>query len=258
MFAQYRFFLRLALAVLAALTSAGAVCAAALPDTIDQVRPAIVAVGSYQATRRPPAVFGGTGFVVGDGSLVVTNFHVVPDPIDYTKLERIAVFSGRGKNARVHPVKVVATDELHDLAVLRLDSGKLPALPLGSAAGVREGTEVAFTGFPVGMVLGLHPVTHRGIVSAITPVVIPQTTAKDLSPKMIRAMQDPYDVLQLDATAYPGNSGSPLYDQRSGRVIGVINSVLVKGTKEAALENPTGITYAIPARFVRALLQQVE
>jgi hypothetical protein len=37
-------------------------------------------------------------------------------------------------------------------------------------------------------------------------------------------------------------------------VVGVINSVLVKGTKESALEKPSGITYAIPARFVKALL----
>ena len=61
---------------------------------------------------------------------------------------------------------------------------------------------------------------------------------------------------QLDATAYPGNSGSPVYDQQTGRVIGVVNSVLIKSTKEAALENPTGISYAIPVRFVRALLEK--
>jgi S1-C subfamily serine protease len=69
-------------------------------------------------------------------------------------------------------------------------------------------------------------------------------------------MRDPYDVMQLDATAYPGNSGSPVFDQQTGRVVGVINSVLVKGNKEAALQKPSGITYAIPVRFVHELIKQ--
>ena len=69
-------------------------------------------------------------------------------------------------------------------------------------------------------------------------------------------IRDSYDVLQLDATAYPGNSGSPVYEQRSGKVVGVINSVLVKGGKEAAIAKPSGISYAIPVQFVHALLKQ--
>ncbi len=64
---------------------------------------------------------------------------------------------------------------------------------------------------------------------------------------MIGQLQKPrYAVFQLDGTAYPGSSGSPLYDPETGLVYGVINMVFVKGTKEAALSNPSGITYAIP------------
>ena len=62
--------------------------------------------------------------------------------------------------------------------------------------------------------------------------------------------------MQLDATAYPGNSGSPLFDPATGRVLGVINSVLVKGNKEAAIEKPSGISYAIPVRYVHELLKK--
>jgi S1-C subfamily serine protease len=65
-------------------------------------------------------------------------------------------------------------------------------------------------------------------------------------------------VFQLDATAYPGNSGSPIYDPETGEVIGIVNMVLVKGTKEAALSSPTGITYAIPSRHLKALLDQTK
>jgi S1-C subfamily serine protease len=61
-------------------------------------------------------------------------------------------------------------------------------------------------------------------------------------------------VFQLDATSYPGNSGSPVYDPASGEVVGVLNMVFVKGTKESALTNPSGISYAIPSRHLQALI----
>ena len=233
----------------------GLVFAAGLPDTIDKVRPSIVAVGTYLPSGSPRQRFRGTGFVTGNGHLVVTNFHVLPTDLDAEKNEQLGVYSGRGRQGRFHKAKIMAEDPVHDLAVLYI-SQPLPALQLAGDRPVREGTEIAFTGFPLGMALGLYPVTHRGIVSAISPMAPPQLGARVLTAKMIRAMRDPYDVLQLDATAYPGNSGSPVYDQRNGEVVGIINSVLVKGNKEAAIENPSGITYAIPVRFARELLKQ--
>ncbi|MCW8949129.1 MAG: S1C family serine protease, partial [Sedimenticola sp.] len=63
---------------------------------------------------------------------------------------------------------------------------------------------------------------------------------------------------QLDGTAYPGNSGSPVYDSQSGRVVGVLNSVFVKESKETLLERPSGISYAIPVRYVHALLKDAK
>jgi len=234
--------------------AAGGAVAANLADTVETVRASVVAVGTYQAARRPPAVFRGTGFVVGDGQLVATNNHVVPDSLDEANRERLTIFAGRGKAVDMRSATVVARDTEHDLALLRIAGKPLKPLRLAAEGSVREGKEVAFTGFPVGMVLGLYPVTHRGIVSAITPIAIPGLGGKDLSPQAIKALRDPYDVYQLDATAYPGGSGSPMYDPATGEVLGVINSVLVKSTKEAVLQDPSGITYAIPARFLRALM----
>ncbi len=227
-----------------------------LSDTIPRVKPSIVAVGTYMPARSPQSKFGGTGFVVADGRYVVTNAHVIPREIDYANKERLTVFVGQGNKATGRRAKIVAKDEKHDLCLLSIAGKPMPALKLGSTKHVREGKLYAFTGFPIGMVLGLHPVTHRGIVSAITPMVIPAASSKQLSVKMIRAMREPYDVFQLDATAYPGNSGSPLYEVDSGKVVGVINSVLVKSTKESALENPTGISYAIPIDHLNKLLQK--
>jgi S1-C subfamily serine protease len=226
-----------------------------LPDVIDSIRPSIVAVGTYTPSGSPRQIFRGTGFVVDNGHLVVTNYHVLPERLDENRREELAVYSGRGKRARRHAARVIAKDERHDLALLYI-SAPLPAMQLSGHDAVREGTEIAFTGFPLGMVLGLSPVTHRGIVSAISPMAPPQPGSRTLTADVIRAMRDPYDVYQLDATAYPGNSGSPVYDQRSGKVLAVINSVLIKSGKEAAIATPTGITYAIPVEFVRRLLEK--
>jgi len=234
--------------------------AASLPDTIDRVRGSIVSIGllrpqknvNFQA-KGPAHEYRGTGFVVGNGSYVVTNHHVVPDNLGEEANAVLAVFSGRGERVRGYPAEVVRSDKEHDLAVLKIKTS-LPALSLAPDRKVREGEEVIFTGFPIGMVLGMYPVTHRAIVSAVTPIVIPAANARQLTAAQIRRMKTPFNIYQLDAVAYPGNSGSPVYDPLSGEVLGVINSVFVKGTKEAALSDPSGIAYAIPARYVEELL----
>jgi len=228
-----------------------------LSDTIEKIKPAIVAVGTYQKTRRPPAIFRGTGFVVADGLFVVTNAHVLPDKIDTDKREHIAVFAGVGEKADVREATTVATDFDHDLAVLKITGPPIPALVLGDSARVREGESYAFTGFPLGMVFGLHPVTHRGTISSITPIVIPQLSTQLLEKNVVARLISPYDVFQLDATAYPGNSGSPLYDPTTGQVVGIINKVFVQSTKESAIEKPSGISYAVPINNLRELLKKV-
>jgi S1-C subfamily serine protease len=128
-------------------------------------------------------------------------------------------------------------------------------MKLGNANAVQEGELFAFTGFPIGMVLGMTPVTHRGIISAITPDVIPTLPSQKIDDKLLRRLNAPFNVFQLDATAYPGNSGSPLYDTDTGEVIGIINKVFVQASKENALAHPSGITYAIPVNHIKKLLE---
>jgi serine protease Do len=225
-----------------------------LPDTIDRIRGSIVSVGTYQPTRRPPSLFVATGFVVGDGIHVITNSHALPRKLKLHLKEVLVVANNAGKSAYV--AKVVATDPIHDVALLRFDGAPFPALRLGDSESVREGELYAFTGFPIGEVLGLRPVTHRGIISSITPIATPPLSSGSLDTAMIKALKNPYNVFQLDATAYPGNSGSPLYHTETGKVIGIINRVFVKRTKEAVLSDPSGITYAIPIDHARALLEE--
>lgn len=226
-----------------------------LVQTIEKVKPSIVGVGTIQKTRRPPSILMGTGFVVADGLHVITNAHVIPEKLDKKRRETLVVFVGRGENSSVRQARVVATDEEHDLGLLKIDAPSLPVLILGDSAKVREGELYAFTGFPLGAILGLYSATSRGIISAITPAAIPLTRGHQMKGEIINRLHKPYMVFQLDATAYPGNSGSPLYDIATARVIGIINKVFVKGTKEHAISNPSGITYAIPSRYAHQVLK---
>ena len=104
--------------------------------------------------------------------------------------------------------------------------------------------------------LGFRPVTHRGIISSITAVALPPPSSQQLNEKTVRRLREgSFDIYQLDATAYPGNSGGPLLNIETGEVVGVVNMVLVKVTKESALSQPSGISYAVPARFVSDLIR---
>jgi len=228
---------------------------AGLPETIEKIKPSIVGIGTLMKLRQPPARLMGTGFAVANGRYIITNAHVIPDEIDYEKNESLVVFIGSGRDSIMRSAAVIKTDKHHDLALLKVSDFRLPAMQLGKMTQVREGELYAFTGFPIGAVLGLYPVTHRGIVSAISPVAIPVSSTRQLDAAMIRRLKNVYNIIQLDATAYPGNSGSPLYDAESGIVLGVINKVFVKETKEKVLEKPSGITYAIPVTHVRNLLK---
>jgi len=235
------------------------VMADSLPDVIDKIRGSIVGVGTVYPPRQPnikgpPSSLMATGFVVGNGLQIITNAHVIPKKLDADNNQTLAVFSGRGKAIKAHPARVVKIDKEHDLALLAIQGSPLPALVLGDSAGVREGQEIAFTGFPIGAVLGLYPVTHRGIVSVIVPMARPANTSRTLTAVQLKHMRNPFMVFQLDATAYPGNSGSPVYESATGKVIGVLNSVFVKESRESILTRPSGISYAIPSAYVHSLL----
>jgi S1-C subfamily serine protease len=153
----------------------------------------------------------------------------------------------------------LAIDAEHDVAILKVEGPALPALVLRDSATVGEGDSLLFTGFPIGAVLGLFPVTHRAMVSAISPIAIPSNDGKQLDSRAIRRLRATvYPVFQLDATAYPGNSGSPLYDPATGEVVGILNMVFVKSSKESALAQPSGISYAIPSRYLIELAARLK
>jgi serine protease Do len=229
--------------------------AADLPRTIQTIKPSIVGIGSYEKTRSPAVKFVGTGFVVGDGLNIITNAHVASAAVSGDN-ESLGIVIARGEQIEFRSANMVAADPEHDLALLKISGKPLPAMQLGDSSTVVEGQSIVFTGFPLGIVLGLNHATHRGIISAITPIVMPALGAGRLDPRMVAQLRrTPYAIFQLDGTAYPGNSGSPVYDPETGAVYGVVNMVFVKGIKETAITNPSGITYAIPSKYVWNLLQ---
>jgi S1-C subfamily serine protease len=154
-------------------------------------------------------------------------------------------------------VVAVELDKEHDLAHLRITGKPLPALALGDSDSVAEGHTLAFTGFPLGMAFGLNPATHRAMLAAVAPAIMPSLNARSLDARIIgKLVSKPFDIFQLDGTAYPGNSGSPLYRGEDGKVIGILNMVWVKNSREAATGNPSGISYAIPSNFIRDLVKR--
>lgn len=225
-------------------------------DVVAKIKPAVVGIGIHTPTSRPQNILRGTGFVIGNGHYVVTNEHVLPTLLDESLLQKMAVFVGSGKNAKVREAEIVATSNLYDLAILKVSGTALPTMSLANDDFHPDGSFIAFTGFPIGGVLGLYPVTHRGIIASITPTVIPAVSAGQINLKMLKRMKNPYLVYQLDATAYPGNSGSAMYDMKTGEVLGIINKVFVQATKEAVISNPSGITYAIPVRYLHQVLRE--
>lgn len=230
-----------------------------LADTVARAKPSVVVVGTYRATDAPRFRLRGTGFVVGNGNLVATSFHVIPGASEI-EADRALVVQVRGDNDQfsLRQATVLESDRARDLAILRIEGPALVPLKLRDSDTVREGHSIALMGYPIGGTLGYSPVTHRGIVSSITPAVLPAPSARQLSDASIRGLRaGPFNIFQLDATAYPGNSGGPLLDPASGEVIGVVNMVLLKGTRESALSQPSGISYAVPSNFVRQLMDRV-
>lgn len=228
---------------------------------IARTRGAVFPIGTYSPTDSPRFGFSGTAFAIGDGRLLATNAHVLP-PTLLDGGKRMAIRVERaGGGAEYRELELVAQDKGHDLALFRqITPGKLPVtLELGPEALASEGTDVLLLGYPLAGALGFSLIAHRGMVASVTRMAVQVATARGLNAAMIQQLRaDPIDILQLDATAYPGNSGGPLLDQVSGQVIGIVNMVFAKAGHESAIGQPTGISYAIPVAALRRLVARVE
>ena len=155
--------------------------------------------------------------------LVVTNFHIV----DGASLIMVMLEDKRQLEA-----ELVASNDQADIALLRIPSENLTAIPLAASDSAKVGDYVIAIGNP----FGIGQSVTAGIVSALGRGVSPERG---------------FGLIQTDAPINPGNSGGPLINMR-GEVIGINASILTP------VHANVGIGFAVPASVVRELLQSVE
>ena len=157
----------------------------------------------------------GTGFLVSSDGVCLTSAHVVcrpvPDARGYVTFEYstdIAAITVQGqKPARVIHRQNTTHPIVEDYAVLRVDIAGVPYLPLGDYASAEAGDDVLIAGFPLGADFLSF---SRGIVAAKVRVPSHINTVVSLN------------ILQLDASVNPGNSGGPLFHLDTGSVVGIV------------------------------------
>jgi serine protease Do len=162
----------------------------------------------------------GSGVIISPDGYIVTNDHVVDGAGDI----RVTM-----SNREVYPAKLVGTDPLTDLAVIKVKGEDLPSVPWGDSRKLRPGQTVLAFGNPY----GLRFTVTRGIVSALNR---PNPDPTD--------RRKPGEFIQTDAAINPGNSGGALVDSR-GELVG-INTFLISSNGSFS-----GAGFAIPAQIAQ-------
>jgi serine protease DegQ len=222
--------------------------AASYSDAAKKAMPAVVNIFTSQAMKRQqhplrddplfrfffgdqpdaqvqPSTNLGSGVIVSESGYILTNSHVVEaaDGIE------VALADSRRVNA-----KVVGTDPESDLAVLKIDLPKLPAITFGQPDSARVGDVVLAIGNP----FGVGQTVTLGIVSALGRSHLGINTFENF--------------IQTDAAINPGNSGGALVDA-NGHLIGINTAIYSKTPGGASL----GIGFAIPASTAKTVMEQI-
>jgi len=166
----------------------------------------------------------GSAVIIDPEGYLVTNYHVVADATEI----RVQLADGRFAN----PIKV-GDDPETDIAVLKVDLGVLPAIPMGRSSELRIGDVVLAIGNPYGLT---KTVTH-GIVSATGRGLLGLMTFENF--------------IQTDAAINEGNSGGALINS-TGELVGINTAVLAQ---DAGTE---GISFAIPVDLVRGVVDEIK
>ncbi len=208
----------------------------AITEAVARVAPAVVTVQTERVQRAAATSFDlffgtrpgeqvaagiGSGFIVREDGVIVTNAHVV------SGASRVSVAL---RDGTTFPATVVGEDELNDLAVLHIEATGLPTAPLGTSRGMLIGEWVVAIGNPYGFLLGNpEPSVTAGVVSGVGR----NLTGRGDGPGVY------VDMIQTDASINPGNSGGPLINA-AGEVIGVNSSIYTPSG------GSVGLGFAIP------------
>ena len=193
----------------------------------------VVAVSStvqtnyYGQTRQGTST--GSGFIISDDGYVVTNHHVVEGATDVT----VTLSTGDEYTA-----KVIGSDSLNDVALLKVEATGLPAVKLGSSDKLAIGDMVCAIGNPLG--------------SLTATLTVGYVSGKD---RQVTTDNSTINMIQTDAAINSGNSGGPLFNMY-GEVVG-ITSAKYSGTTSsgASIE---GISFAIPIDDVMSIIDDLQ
>ncbi len=178
-----------------------------------------------QFRQQAPQQALGTGFIIREDGLIVTNNHVV----DRADVIKVQIEEG-GKKGEGYDAKIIGKDAKTDIALIKIDAKrKLPYLRMGSSADVQVGEWVAAFGNPYGYG---HTMT-KGIISAV---------GREIDELNL------FPFIQTDASINPGNSGGPLVNTQG----------LVIGVNAAIDQRAQGIGFVIPIDNVKSILPQLE
>jgi len=193
-------------------------------DALSQFFPDFRVPALCQRGTQRQQISAGSGFIVRDDGLVVSNRHVVQDTTaDYTVITN---------DAKKYAAKVLARDPLQDIAILKIEAKGLPTIALGDSNSAQLGQKVIAIGNALGEFQNTISV---GIISGLSRTVV--ASGFELR-----------QLIQTDAAINPGNSGGPLINL-SGEVVGVNTAVA------AGAEN---IGFALPVNIVKKDIADVE
>lgn len=177
----------------------------------------------------------GSGFIISEDGLVVTNQHVV----GINAVEVMVTLS----NGESHKAEIIGIDELTDLSLLKINTDRsLPFMVFGNSDGIMVGEWCIAMGNPFGLFEDGTPTVTVGVVSAIDRDFRP-------NPRMPRVYSD---MIQTDASINSGNSGGPLLNAL-GEVIGVNTFIFTGGTSDGFV----GLGFAIPSNRVVRITEQL-
>jgi serine protease Do len=184
--------------------------------------------GGRRSAQQQPIEHGiGSGIIISPDGYIVTNDHVAGDAMQI----RVTL-----NDRRVLPAKLVGTDKLTDLAVIKVDAKDLPSIPWGDSTKLHPGQSVLAFGSPFGY---FQFSVTRGIVSAVNR---PNPYSDD--------PRKPGAYIQTDAAINQGNSGGPLVNAH-GELVG-INTFIISNSGSFA-----GAGFAIPSQIVKATADEL-
>src|ERR671939_1584988 len=195
-------------------------------DAVEKVSKSVVNIACVrmvqdQLFRVFPVEGAGSGIIVDSKGFILTNNHVVDD------VQRLRITL---KDGNVFNGVAVGTDEVTDLAVIKVDSKEaLPFAQLGNSDQLKIGQIVIAIGNPFGLTGG--PTVTAGIVSALN--------------RSLQFESGALELIQTDAAINPGNSGGPLVNT-NGEVIGI---------NTAKMPYAQGIGFAVPVNTANAIMK---